>query len=329
MRASRRAAGALAAAILVLASVVVAACGGGGGPADVVRVGLFLNITHGPALIALQREFADGLAGLPVEEQVFASGPEEVSALLSGSLDAGYMGPAPYVLAESRAPGRLRLLGGVVTGGQAMVAQPGSGIRAAADLDGQRVAVPAHGNTQDLTLRLLLDTAGLKADDQGGTVEVVPIKNSALPEAMRQGVVDAALAPAPFGERLVAEGDAVAVPAIDRVMDRWRIPATVLVVTEEFARANADATRALARASAAAVARAQGEPVEVARRFNQMLAESTGKQIDQGVLVGALDRMQPATALAPGSMERMVRAAGISGYLGGPVPPAALVPRPG
>ncbi len=87
--------------------------------------------------------------------------------------------------------------------------------------------------------------------------------------------------------------------------------------------------RALVRASAAAVVRAQAQPVQVARRFNQVLEESAGKQIDEGVLLDALDRMQPATTLAPGSMERMVRAADISGYLGGPVPPTALVPRPG
>lgn len=328
MRASRRVAGAVAAAVLLLAGVL-AGCGGGGGPADVVRVGLFLNITHGPALIALQEEFADGLAGLPVEEQIFASGPEEVSALLSGSLDAGYMGPGPYVLAESRAPGRLRLLGGVATGGQTMVAQQGSGIGAVADLAGKRVAVPSHGNTQDLTLRLLLDTAGLRASDQGGDVEVVPVKNAALPEAMRQGVIDATLAPAPFGERLVAEGDAVAVPGIDRIIDDWRIPATILVVSEDFARANPDATRALVEASARAVARAQAGPAVVAIRFNQMLSAQTGKEIDQGVLLAALGRMRSSAGIAPGAMQRMVRAAELSGYLGGPVPPAALVPRPG
>lgn len=328
MRASRRVGGAVAALVLLLAGVL-AGCGGGGGPADAVRVGLFLNITHGPALIALQQEFADGLAGLPVEEQIFASGPEEVSALLSGSLDAGYMGPGPYVLAESRAPGRLRLLGGVATGGQTMVAQPGSGIRTVADLAGRRVAVPSHGNTQDLTLRLLLDTAGLRASDQGGDVEVVPVKNSALPEAMRQGVVDAALAPAPFGERLVGGGGAVAVPGIDRLIDAWRIPATILVVSEDFAQANPDATRALVRESARAVDRAQARPAAVAARFNQVLSEQTGKQIDEDVLLAALGRMRSTTGIAPGAMARMVRAAELSGYLGGPVPPTALVPRPG
>jgi len=327
VRARRVPAGALAA--LVLAVVALAAGCGGGGSADVVRVGLFLNITHGPALIALQQEFADGLAGVPVEEQLFASGPEEVSALLSGSLDAGYMGPGPYVLAESRAPGRLRLLGAAVTGGQSMVARPGSGIRDVADLAGRRVAVPAHGNTQDLTLRLLLDRAGLRADDQGGDVEVVPVKNAALPEAVRQGVVDAVLAPAPFGEILVADGSAVPVPAIDRAMDAWRIPATVLVVNEEFARANPQVTRALARASARAVARAGRDPDSVVNAFNRRLSESTGKSIDRAVLLQSLRRSVPAVDIAPGAMDRVAEAADISGYLGGPVSPGALVPRPG
>lgn len=308
--------------------MLVAGCGGSG-PADAVRLGLFLNVTHGPALIGLQQEFAKGLAGLPVEEQVFASGPEEVSALLGGSLDAGYLGPGPYVLAESRAPGRLRLLAGVVTGGQSLVARPGSGIRTVADLRGRRVAVPSHGNTQDLTLRLLLDTADLRAGDQGGDVEVVPVKNSAVGEALKQGVVDAALAPAPYGEKLVDKGDAVAVPRVDAVIDAWRIPATILVVTEEFARANPEATAALVNANAEAVARARRDRLAVARRFNALLAESTGKEIDEDVLLASLADMTPTTDIAPGAMARMVRAAEVSGYSGGPVPPAALVPRPG
>lgn len=316
------------AAVVAIATMLVAGCGGGGS-GDAVRLGLFLNVTHGPALIGLQKEMAQGLAGLPVEEQVFASGPEEVSALLGGSLDAGYLGPGPYVLAESRAPGRLRLLAGAVTGGQAMVAREGSGIRTVADLAGKRVAVPSHGNTQDLTLRLLLESAGLRADDQGGDVEVVPVKNPALPDALKQDVVDAALAPAPYGERLVADGVAVPVPAIDRQIAGWKIPATILVATEEFARANPEATAALVKANAEAVARARRDRLAVARRFNARLSESTGKEIDETVLLASLAAMTPTTEIAPGAMARMVRAAEISGYSGGPVPPAALVPRAG
>lgn len=329
MRVRRALTAILAVTAILVPGVVAGGCGGGDGRPDALRVGLFLNITHGPALIGLDRELANGLAGQPVEEQVFASGPEEVSALLGGSLDAGYLGPGPYVLAESRAPGRLRLLAGVMTGGQALVARSGSGITSVADLRGRRVAVPARGNTQDLALRLLLGNAGLRADDQGGDVTVVPVKSAALPEALTQGVVDAALAPEPYAARLVGDDAAMPVPSVNRTLTRWRLPSTVLVVTEDFARRHPAAVRALVAANAKAVARAQANPQVVAATFNRELAESTGKEIDEGVLLTALGDMDATTLIAPGAMRKMVDAAGIAGYLGGPVPPAALVPRPG
>jgi ABC-type nitrate/sulfonate/bicarbonate transport system substrate-binding protein len=73
------------------------------------------------------------------------------------------------------------------------------------------VAVPAHGNTQDLTLRLLLQKAGLRGDDQGGDVGIVPVKNSALGDAIDGGAVDAALAPEPYAAKLEAKGKVVPV----------------------------------------------------------------------------------------------------------------------
>jgi NitT/TauT family transport system substrate-binding protein len=294
-----------------------------------MRLGYLLNLTHGPAIIALDRELKDGVAGLPVEPQPFQTGPEEVSALLSGSLDAAYVGPGPYVMAASRAPGRLRLLGGVVTGGQRLVATPESGIRSVADLAGKRVAVPAHGNTQDLTLRLLLQQAGLRGDDQGGDVGVVPVKNASLGDAIDSGAIDAALAPEPYAAKLEAKGTVVPVAAANAQIERWKIPATVLVVTEAFARAEPAATRALVAANAKAVARAQAHPLLVARAFNALIAEQTGKTVDEPVLLAALAQMQATTAIAPGAMQLMVDAADRAGYLGGPVPADVLIPRAG
>ena len=316
----------LAAALAIVAGAVLTGCGGAQSY-DSVRLGYFLNLTHGPAIIALQHEFKDGLAGLPVEPQVFQSGPEEVSALLSGSLDAGYIGPGPYVMAESRAPGRLRLLAGVVTGGQRLVAVPGAHITSVADLAGKRVAVPSHGNTQDLTLRLLLKGAGLRGDDQGGDVVIVPVKNSALGDAIDGGAVDAALAPEPYAAKLEAKGKVVPVASANAQLGRWRIPATVLVATEEFAAAEPAATRALVAANAKAVARAQANPLTVGRDFNALIEQETGKTVDEPVLLAALKDMTATTQIAPGAMQLMVDAAETAGYLGGPVPPGALVPR--
>ena len=331
MRARARAliATALAVALAVLVGVTAAGCGGGGSSYDSVRLGYLLNLTHGPAIIALGHEFKDGLAGLPVDAQSFQTGPEEVSALLSGSLDAAYIGPGPYVMAESRAPGRLVLLDGVVTGGQRLMATPGSGIHSVADLAGKNVAVPAHGNTQDLTLRLLLKQAGLRGDDQGGDVGIVPVKNSSLGDAIDGGAVDAALAPEPYAAKLEAKGKVVPVADANAQIARWKIPATVLVVTSDFARAEPAATRALVAANAKAVARAQANPLVVARAFNALIDAQTGKTVDEPVLLAALKEMTATTTIAPGAMQLMVNAADTAGYLGGPVPPGALVPRPG
>ena len=47
------------------------------------------------------------------------------------------------------------------------------------------------------------------------------------------------------------------------------------------------------------------------------------------MLLAALKEMTATTTIAPGAMQLMVNAADTAGYLGGPVPPGALVPRPG
>ena len=80
---------------------------------------------------------------------------------------------------------------------------------------------------------------------------------------------------------------------------------------------------------AAAVARAQREHLVVARAFNAVIEAQTGKTVDEPVLLAALGGMRATTAIAPGSMQQMVHAADLAGYLGGPVSPGALVPRPG
>jgi hypothetical protein len=77
------------------------------------------------------------------------------------------------------------------------------------------------------------------------------------------------------------------------------------------------------------VARADAAPRAVARAFNDLLDESTGTRLDGGVLLKALDGTHASTAVARGAMARMVRAAEGAGYAGGPVAPAALVPRAG
>src|SRR5215472_7066257 len=64
-----------------------------------VRLGFLSNITHAPALVALKEGFftkALGSAGT-LKATAFSAGTEETTAILSGQLDAAYVGPNPAI----------------------------------------------------------------------------------------------------------------------------------------------------------------------------------------------------------------------------------------
>src|SRR5438128_11772707 len=66
------------------------------GSAGVLRLGVFPNLTHAPALIGLAGGiFARDLAPTKVEPTSFVSGSQAGQALEAGSIDAAYIGPVP------------------------------------------------------------------------------------------------------------------------------------------------------------------------------------------------------------------------------------------
>src|SRR5215469_752612 len=84
-----------------------AGAGGGNSAAVTVRLGFLENITHAPALVALKEGFfsqALGSAGT-VKPTAFSSGTQETTAILSGQLDAAYVGPNPAINAWQKSSG--------------------------------------------------------------------------------------------------------------------------------------------------------------------------------------------------------------------------------
>lgn len=97
-------------ATLLLA--LVALFGGGACKSDKnaaptsLRIGFFPNLTHGPALVGLQRgDFAKALAPLSIDAKPFNAGPEAMEALFAGALDACFVGPAPAINGYLRSHG--------------------------------------------------------------------------------------------------------------------------------------------------------------------------------------------------------------------------------
>src|SRR3954468_21095344 len=137
---------------LALALVVVlAACGSsakkgatnasssgntGSGDSTTLRLGYFPNVTHAPALVAVENgSFKDKLGpNVKLDLKTFNSGSEAVTALLAGSLDASFVGPNPAINAYQKTNGAVRIVSGAASGGAYFVVKPD--INSAADLKG-------------------------------------------------------------------------------------------------------------------------------------------------------------------------------------------------
>src|SRR4051794_14471825 len=112
------------------------------GAATQLRLGYFPNVTHAPALIGLDKAlFSNKIGSTKLVPVKFNAGPEAVTALLGGSLDASFIGTGPTINAYAKSNGEaVRLIAGSTSGGAQLVVRPG--ITKAQDLVGKTVATP-------------------------------------------------------------------------------------------------------------------------------------------------------------------------------------------
>ena len=164
--------------------LVTSACGSSVPASDdgplTIRLGYFPNLTHAPALVGLQDGlFAGQLGdGVTIEQHTFNAGGDAVTAILSGSLDAGFVGPNPTVNAYVQSHGQaIHVISGATSGGALLVVRPD--ITSPSQLRGKEIADPQLGGTQDVALRWYLKSQGFKTDTLGGgDVSVLPQDNA-------------------------------------------------------------------------------------------------------------------------------------------------------
>jgi NitT/TauT family transport system substrate-binding protein len=131
------------------------------------------DLHHLPAFVALEK----GLyreEGLTVETAgIFKAGPELMSGFSAGSLDAGYVGLAPALVAAANGTARIALIAQVNKNGSALVVAKDSPVNKTADLIGLAVAIPGHATIQDFLLRKLFADAGIE-DNRATVITIKP-----------------------------------------------------------------------------------------------------------------------------------------------------------
>lgn len=286
------------------------------GSGDVLRIGVFPNLTHAPALVAieegiLQRE----LAPTKLEVSYFNSGSDAGTALTSGSIDATFIGPGPSIALYMADPGSVAIVSGATAGGASFVVRKGSGIDQIQDLHGKKLAVPGIGNTQDVALRTWLHEHGLRTNDEGGDVRVGAIDNTTLVQSFEQGEFDGAWEPEPWPSLLIAEG--LAEPFVDEA-DLWpdgMFVTTNLLVNRRYLDAHPDVVRALIRGTVEAIRFIRDDPERAKAAAQAGLVKAGAPSLDQAVIDAAWSKLTFTWDPVPASLKKDAWDAYALGYL--------------
>ncbi|MGW3117170.1 aliphatic sulfonate ABC transporter substrate-binding protein [Streptomyces sp. NPDC001107] len=261
---------------------------------DSVKIGYFGNLTHGTALVGLQKGFFQKeLGATKVSPAVFNAGPSEIEALNSGSIDIGWIGPSPSINGYVKSNGKsLKIIGGAAAGGVKLVVNPKK-IKSLKDVKGKKIATPQLGNTQDVAFLNWAADQGWKVDAQSGKgdVTVVRTDNKITPDAYKSGSIDGAWVPEPTASKLVAEGGKVLLDEASLWPDK-KFVITNIIVSQKFLKAHPKAVEAVLKASVEANKWINANPDQAKAAANKQLEVASGKALKPNVLDPAWKSIQ-------------------------------------
>src|ERR1700676_5300903 len=190
------------------------------------------------------------------------------------------VGPNPAITRYVRSNGEaLRVVAGAASGGVALVVRNDSGIQKPEDFDGKRVASPQLGNTQDVALRAWLKAHGMKSNDKGGDVQVIPLANPDQLTLFLQKQLDASWAPEPWATRLIHEGNAHLFLDERDLWPNGQFVITNLIVSNRFLHEHPDVVKNWIRAHVELTDWINGHLPERKQLINQQLKKKTGKAL--------------------------------------------------
>jgi len=260
----------------------------GGTPAAALRLGYFANLTHSTPIVGLAKGFyAAELGSTTLSTDVFADGPDEMTALLSGQLDAAYVGPSSALSAYVASHGGgLEIVAGAENGGAELVVAPD--ITSVADLRGKTLADPQLGNTQDIALRYWLQQQGYRTSLQGtGAVDVEPSGNSTTLTLLRTGRIAGAWVPEPWASRLVLDGGGHVLVDECSLWLQGDFATTVLVVRTGYLAAHPQTVRELIEGQLAANSWITANPEQARQLVESRVDALTKVALEPAVLARA------------------------------------------
>src|SRR5438445_8674246 len=258
-----------------------------------LHLGYYANVTHAVPLVGLNNGIFQQELGssVTIDQKTFNAGPDVITALFAGALDASYIGQSPAVNGYVQSDGNdVRIVSGAASGGAALVVQ--AGITQPSDLKGKRIASPQLGNTQDISLRNWLKENGIAATENGGDVQVSPTANADSLTAFENKQIDGSWVPEPWGSRLVQEGAGHVLVNENDLWPNGQFATTVLIARTDFLNEHPDVVEKLISANIKTVAWMKANTAQAEQLTNQAITTITGKGLKDATIKVAWPNVQ-------------------------------------
>jgi len=209
---------------------------------------------------------------------------------------------------------------GTASGGASLIVRSDSGIHKPEDFHGKKIASPQLGNTQDVALRAWLKAHGMKSQDKGGDVQVVPLANPDQLTLFLKKELDAAWAPEPWATRLIHEGNGRLFLDERDLWPQRQFVTTHLIVSTKFLREHADLVKNWIRAHVELTDWINTHQPEAKKLLNQQIQKETSKALAPAILDEAFGRLQVTYDPVRNSLLTSARSAYDAGFLGRQMP---------
>lgn len=218
---------------LLSAAVMFSGCLGVGQDENIsVAIG-YQPSTHQAAYTVADAKgwWADNLSALgvtSVTDNVFPSGPSEMTALSADAIQVAYVGSAP-VITSIAAGNNIKIVAAVQTNGSSILVGNNVTYNGPQDLKGLTIATFTPGSIQDTLLRDWLKENGLTPDVD---VTIKGMSSGDAITALRAGAVSAVFLPHPAPTTIESEGIGRVVVRSGEILDNH--PCCVIAVSQKM-----------------------------------------------------------------------------------------------
>lgn len=277
---------------IILAAGVLAGCGSSNASnassnqkEKKVVIGYFPNIDHAPAMVAREKGFYEEALGkdVKVEYKTFPDGGAFMTALKTGDIDAGLVGPGP-VMNNFTNGADVKILAGASSGGTAIVASQKSGVNSVEDFNGKTFITPGVGCTHDVQMETFLQDYGITSARIGGTLKHVTGNPAQYASMFESGKVDLAAVPEPWASQLVKEAGAKIIVDSSKIAFGQTLPNTILVSSGKKIKDNKDVIAKIVKAQQEAITFIEKNPEEAKEITIKSIKDITKQDLKKDVI---------------------------------------------